>query len=159
MLKYLRDNSAQLLSICPICVVSELDDYEVMKEVMDVGVSEYLVKPVNINMLKLKSEYLLSGKSLGKILDVQHQSFSLDGKKIPDLTVKQQQILSLFMNSPERVVNRKELLAKIWNDTSVNPKTVDVHLYNLRRKISEHGFLIRSEGGGNWSLMSQKIRV
>ena len=82
---------------------------------------------------------------------------NLDGHEIESLTSKQKQLLSLFLSSPGRVVSRDDILEQVWGDTSVHPKTVDVHLYNLRRKLNEFGYIIRSEGGGRWSLISDKI--
>ncbi len=157
-LDYLRNNAREKRIACPIVIISSIDNYQTMRDAFDLGVADYLLKPISTNEIRVKIDNILGGKTLGKILDIRQQTFSLDGKQIPDLTIKQQQILSLFLQSPERMINRGDILKNIWNDTSVNPKTVDVHLYNLRRKISDHGFLIRSEGSGNWVLMAQKMR-
>lgn len=156
--EYLKNNARDKRLACPIVIISSQDSYPMMRQCFDLGIADYLLKPISVTEVRVKVDNILGGKTLGKILDIRQQTFSLDGKQIPDLTIKQQQILSLFLQSPERIINRGDILKNIWNDTSVNPKTVDVHLYNLRRKISDHGFLIRSEGSGNWVLMSQKMR-
>ncbi|MFT6604360.1 MAG: DNA-binding response OmpR family regulator, partial [Bacteriovoracaceae bacterium] len=80
----------------------------------------------------------------------------LDGLEIAGLTSKQTQLLSLFITSNERKINRTDILNKVWDSNNVHPKTIDVHLYNLRRKLDPFGYIIRSEGGGAWSLISNK---
>ena len=61
------------------------------------------------------------------------------------------------MDSSDRCISRTDILEKVWGKTSVHPKTVDVHLYNLRRKLHAYGYMIRSDGGGKWSLLSDRI--
>ena len=80
----------------------------------------------------------------------------LNGKKVNNLTLKQLQVLSLFLKSPIRSVNRKDILKKVWGTTSVHPKTVDVHLYNLRKKLGPLGFQINSRGPGRWTLLQKE---
>jgi DNA-binding winged helix-turn-helix (wHTH) protein len=60
------------------------------------------------------------------------------------------------LKSPVRSVNRKDILKKVWGATSVHPKTVDVHLYNLRRKLDPLGFQITSHGPGQWKLLQKE---
>ncbi|MBT3583601.1 MAG: hypothetical protein HN509_01735 [Halobacteriovoraceae bacterium] len=88
---------------------------------------------------------------------MKHNTVVVDGKSVENLTAKQRKLLNLFLENLERTVNRGQILEKIWGGDSVNPKTVDVHLYNLRRKLHPYGYIIRSEGGGFWSLLSDRI--
>ena len=57
-----------------------------------------------------------------------------------DLTPKEFQLLEFFLLSPERVVRRTELLEKVW-DLQFDPMSnvVDVHMANLRRKLTRPG--------------------
>ncbi|MEW6055685.1 MAG: winged helix-turn-helix domain-containing protein [Bdellovibrionota bacterium] len=82
------------------------------------------------------------------------------GNSLPDfseLTLKEQQLLSLFLNSRDQSVSRTEILAQIWKNAKVDPKTVDVHLYNLRRKIQNGGIEIRSTSSGRWQLLNHRM--
>jgi len=63
------------------------------------------------------------------------------------------QILDLFMNNPDHILSRHEIEEKIWPGEKVYPKNVDVHIYNLRRKISPRGLMIKSVGTNRWQLM------
>ncbi len=146
----LRDGE---LSCTPFVVISSVQDLDAIRFCFDNGVTDYLVKPVVKNEVLIKIENALVGRGR-TILGMERRELSLDGVKIDNLTSKQIQVLSLFLNSPSRVVNRTDILDKVWGNTTVHPKTVDVHLYNLRRKLQDYGYLIRSEGGGRWILLS-----
>jgi len=137
----------------PFVVVSSLDDKETLRFCFDMGAIDYLTKPYKKNELIVKVEKTLnqlrSEKSSGK-------EFEIDGQVIDNLTTKQEQLLSLFVDSIDRKVSREQILDKVWNKTSVHPKTVDVHLYNLRRKIQPHGYIIKSLRNEGWELISSR---
>lgn len=154
---YLNDSKDNRLVVTPFIIVSSIDDIDALRFCFMEGALDYLTKPFKKNELIVKIENILSG-SVRQANSVQaHKTMNLDGHEIESLTSKQKQLLSLFLNSPGRVVSRDDILEQVWGDTSVHPKTVDVHLYNLRRKLNEFGYIIRSEGGGRWSLISDKI--
>ncbi len=87
-----------------------------------------------------------------------HESVIVDGVEIEGLTTKQTQLVGLFLKEDNRTVTRQSILENVWGKTNVHPKTVDVHLYNLRRKLHGYGLMIRSDGGGRWSLLSDRIK-
>ena len=72
-----------------------------------------------------------------------------------ELTSMERRILDLFLNAPGRCVGRNELILEIWGETHVHPKTIDVHLYNLRKKLQLQNMTIKAEvGAGRWVLTS-----
>jgi DNA-binding response OmpR family regulator len=151
-------NADESVSALPFIVVSSIDDIDALRLCFREGALDYLTKPFKKNELLVKIENALAGlkppaagdSPLDKVIVV-------DGVEIRELTAKQMQLLSLFVESSDRTVTREQILLKVWGDTSVHPKTVDVHLYNLRRKISGFGFIIRSDGGGRWTLMPDRL--
>jgi DNA-binding winged helix-turn-helix (wHTH) protein len=68
------------------------------------------------------------------------------------LTYKESKIVTLLMNQMDQYVSRKDIIEKVWNNVNVHPKTLDVHLYNLRRKIEPLGFHILSDSTGRLKL-------
>ena len=57
---------------------------------------------------------------------------------LDDLTVKEFDLLQLFMNNPGKVYSRDELLETIWGfDYLGDVRTVDVHIRRLREKIEK----------------------
>lgn len=154
---YLNDSKDQRLMVIPFIIVSSLDDIDALRFCFMEGALDYLTKPFKKNELIVKIENIFSGAIKKASLQTSHKSMELDGKEVENLTSKQKQLLSLFLNSPDRVVSRDDILDHVWGSTSVHPKTVDVHLYNLRRKLHDLGYIIRSEGGGKWSLISDTL--
>lgn len=142
----------------PIVIVSSVDDVDVMRFCFKEGILDYLTKPFRRNELLVKIENIFKKEEEDKsiVKDVHEKEVIINGKKVNNLTLKQLQVLSLFLKSPVRSVNRKDILKKVWGATSVHPKTVDVHLYNLRRKLDPLGFQITSHGPGQWKLLQKE---
>jgi len=58
----------------------------------------------------------------------------VDGHPI-HLMRREFQLLRFFVQSANRVFDRIQILTHIWPRARVNPRTVDVHVYRLRRCI------------------------
>lgn len=145
-----------LASEIPFIIVSSNDDMDALRICFKEGANDYLTKPFRKNELIVKIEQILKQRKL--ITKNLKPKIALDGIEVENLTSKQVKLMNLFLANKTRVVERKQILEKIWGDTTVHPKTIDVHLYNLRRKLSAYGYLIRSEGGGKWSLLQDKFK-
>lgn len=154
LLNFLTADKRGLQRSFPFMVVSGEDDLDSMRLCQEEGAFDYLVKPVNKNELTFKIENVL--KQAKKIKKKIRPTVRLDGQEIAGLTSKQIQLLSLFIDSQERKISRGDILERVWDSNNVHPKTIDVHLYNLRRKLHPFGYIIRSEGGGAWSLISDR---
>jgi DNA-binding response OmpR family regulator len=136
----------------PFIVVSSDDDIDSLRVCFKEGATDYITKPFRKNELLVKIETILkNNRSLGKGFK---PSVSVDGVTIEGLTGKQKKLLALFNSQEDRVIDRDLILDKVWGDTSVHPKTLDVHLYNLRRKLHPYGLIIKSLGGGRWTLLN-----
>ncbi|MBK24953.1 MAG: hypothetical protein CME70_13220 [Halobacteriovorax sp.] len=154
LLNFLNADRRGLQRSFPFFVISGTDDMDSMRLCQEEGALDYLVKPVNKNELTFKIENVL--KSAKRIKKKIRPTVRLDGQEIAGLTSKQIQLLSLFIDSQERKISRGDILERVWDSNNVHPKTIDVHLYNLRRKLHPFGYIIRSEGGGAWSLISDR---
>jgi DNA-binding response OmpR family regulator len=138
----------------PFIVVSSDDDIESLRICFKEGANDYITKPFKKNELLVKIETILKNhQKFGKPVK---PNVSIDGVVIEGLTTKQKKLLALFNSQDDRIVDRELILEKVWGGTAVHPKTLDVHLYNLRRKIDSYGFIIKSLGGGRWTLMTNR---
>lgn len=157
-LTFLTDSEKEVFNI-PFIIVSSVDDIDALRFCFKEGALDYLTKPFKKNELLVKIENILSGVNRPRPTseDGLTKTLNLDGQEVKGLTTKQMQLLSLFLNSEDRSVTRHDILQQVWRDTNVHPKTVDVHLYNLRRKVHDYGYLIRSDGGGRWSLLPERL--
>lgn len=132
-----RDNGGSGLTIPDSLIVSRVDDLELIRFYLKTGARDYILKPLRPNELVAKVEKALLQISNREILILRND---LDGIQVSDLTFREHQLLTIFLSHPERSVSRDELYNAIWSKVTVNKKTLDVHLFNLRRKLRPHGY-------------------
>ncbi len=114
---------------------------------LEYGADDYMTKPFNILEVKARIKTILrrvgGGRDTAKLdivlgdlhINIGSRSVSAHGENI-NLTVKEFDLLQLFMNNPGRVYSREELLETIWGfDYLGDFRTVDVHIRRLREKI------------------------
>lgn len=135
----------------PYLVVSAVADIEALHFCLKEGAVDYLTKPFQINELLVKIERFFN----------QHVEKNTEKLKLlnetfinSNLTYKESKILSTLVKSMNNFVPRKEIIENVWNNPDdVHPKTLDVHLYNLRRKLEPLGFQIYSDSASRLKLM------
>ena len=124
---------------------------------LDLGADDYLVKPFGMmemvsrvravlrRAMPKQQPYILRIDTLELNLD-QH-TVTADGIRIV-LTLKEFEILRLFMSHPGMVFTRDQLLSDIWDlDYDGETRTVDVHIRTLRQKLGKCGELIETVRG------------
>lgn len=122
-------------------VVTKNDSLERFRELGLAGAADVILKPLKPNELIFRCERAIS-ESLGGPLEI--LPASIEGVSVTGLTFKERQLLAIFILAPEHAVRRSDLFGAVWKDISVNKKTLDVHLFNLRRKLHPFGFDIVS---------------
>ncbi|MBL7664483.1 MAG: response regulator transcription factor [Bacteriovoracaceae bacterium] len=134
----------------PLIVVSEIDDIDLIQFMYGLGVIDYQVYPFNVNLLLSKISLVLNNN----LKFISRQKSQLEQRlQNLDLTFKESKILKLFMDAQDYKIHRDTLVNEIWGEMVVHFKTLDVHLYNLRRKIQKAELEIRSEGAGYFTLV------
>lgn len=120
---------------------------------LEYGADDYITKPFNILELKARIKAIL--RRSVRTVDLQQESvnvikvreleITLDSRRavIKDaevnLTVKEFDLLELFMDNPGKVYSRESLLNTVWGyDYPGDVRTVDVHVRRLREKIEEN---------------------
>ena len=118
---------------------------------LEFGADDYMVKPFNPMELVLRADALMrridgnetedEGQAIedGPFrLDKYSQRFFKEGREI-DMTPREQRIMELFMENPQRAFSRDELLDAIWGyDYVGDSKIIDVNIRRLRRKIEDN---------------------
>jgi DNA-binding response OmpR family regulator len=144
----LREN---LLAEIPYLVISGMDDIDALRYCYSDGALDFIVKPFRKNELIAKVE-----NQIKKIVDKNKVSDKMkvyDAIDFDSLTQKENKILKLLMNSENNQAHRKQMIEYVWGNVIVHHKTLDVHLYNLRKKITDFGFQIKSDGDGFFRLL------
>lgn len=63
----------------------------------------------------------------------------------PQLTRKENMLFEVLRRAGKGGIDRSVLAERVWNDVTINKKTVDVHIFNLRRKLSSTRYAILTE--------------
>lgn len=124
---------------------------------LDLGADDYLAKPFGMMEMVSRIRAVLrrsvpvsreSLLQLGQLkLDPQgHRVYA--GEQRVELTLKEFDLLKLFLEHPGRVFTRDQLLERIWStDYMGETRTVDVHIGTLRTKLGTCGDYIRTVRG------------
>ncbi len=124
---------------------------------LDTGADDYLVKPFGMMEMVSHIKAVLrrtapktakSVLSTGKLsVNLDEHSVFANGEKVV-LTLKEFELLRIFMENPGRVFSRDVLLEKIWGTEFYGEtRTVDVHIGTLRTKLGECGEYIETIRG------------
>lgn len=158
-LKKLR--SSPITADIPV-IMSTARDSEYDKVIgLDSGADDYLAKPFGMMEMLSRIKAVLrrtapkQDKRLkyGPVsLDESRHTVSVNGNPV-FLTLKEYELLRLFMNNPGRVFSRENLLSEVWGtDFSGETRTVDVHIGTLRTKLLDAGDLIRTVRGVGYKM-------
>ncbi len=131
-------------------------------EGLDLGADDYLVKPFGVMEMvsRVKAVLRRSGPyknqdvlTVGEIIlnDDEH-IVTVEGQKT-SLTLKEYQLLKLFMQNVGIVFSRERLLSEIWGtDYLGESRTVDMHIKTLRQKLGSEGKRIETVIGVGYKL-------
>ena len=124
---------------------------------LDSGADDYLVKPFGMMEMVSRIRAVLRRTApaqetpdltMGELsLSASEHTVRLNGQRI-DLTLKEYELLHLFLSAPGQVFSREQLLDRVWDtDYFGGTRTVDVHIGTLRTKLGPCGNYIRTVRG------------
>lgn len=142
--------SIRAMSNIPIIFLTARDANEDKVKGLTIGGDDYIVKPFTndelvarihavlrrsgTNIEDLQQKYVIFGPIK---IDEIARKVSVDGKSVP-LTLKEFELLHLFMNNPGNAYTREQLLERIWDiDYVGGTRTVDTHIKTLRLKLGK----------------------
>ena len=129
---------------------------------LDLGADDYLSKPFGMMEMVSRIKAVLrrtSRKNARELLeykditiDTAKHNVSVNGDEV-SLTLKEYDILHLFMENIGIAFSRDQLLEKVWDiGYSGETRTVDVHIGTLRTKLGNAGDLIHTVRGIGYKL-------
>jgi DNA-binding response OmpR family regulator len=125
---------------------------------MDLGADDYVTKPFSPRELSSRLRALLrrSGPAVAEVrdvltlgdvqIDVADHLVTVAGTPV-ELTPREYDLLVHLARSPGRVHTRQSLLEQVWGDVEAGPRTVDVHVAQLRAK----GIPLRTVRGAGYA--------
>ena len=143
-------------------IMATAKDSELDKVIgLDSGADDYLAKPFGMLEMVSRIKAVLRRTSPKQPSILVCGDISLDESKhtvtVFDrpvlLTLKEYELLKLFMENPGRVFTRDILLAGVWGQDFIGEtRTVDVHIGTLRTKLAEAGDLIHTVRGVGYKM-------
>lgn len=149
----------------PVIFITALDGEDHMVEGLNYGADDYIAKPLSMKEVKARVRAVLRRSIFGEnaqdkmqstanefsydgiILNLDAKVATLDGEPLL-LTKLEFELLSLFLQHPNKVFGRNDLLAHCWpQDVYVLDRTVDVNITRLRKKMGEYGKHIKTRVG------------
>ncbi len=148
----------------PILMLSALDALDDRVEGLRIGADDYLVKPFEFDELIARIQALARRSGgfseapdfilqAGCItLDLESLEATVDGEPL-DLTVKEREILKMFLTKPGRVFSRERILNTVWG-ANEDPLTnvVEVYVGRLRRKLGRQAGKLQTVRGAGYRL-------
>lgn len=122
----------------------------------DLGIDEYITKPFSPKILVARVEAILrrsnklddSEISIGGItINQSAHEVTIDGKPI-ELSFKEFELLTYFMNNQGIALSRERILNNVWDyDYFGDARTIDTHVKKLRSKLGDKGEYIKTIWG------------
>lgn len=141
----------------PILFMSARDDLSSKQRGFQLGIDDYMVKPISLDELLLRVRALLRRANIemerklrvGNLeLDADAISAVVGGQEIP-VTTREFNILYKLLSYPNKTFSRAQLMDEFWGiETETSLRAVDVYITKLRDKFSQcDGFTIKTVRG------------
>jgi len=146
ILARLKENRAT--AHIPVIMVSAKGEEVSKVRGLNMGADDYIAKPFGVleliarikaNLRKHGSE--TAGITVYKNIVVEHDKHRImvNDIHIPT-TLKEYNLLCLLCENPEKIQAREKIFSTVWDDNFIGEtRTLDIHIKELRKKLSEAG--------------------
>ncbi|XHV94211.1 response regulator transcription factor [Streptococcus dysgalactiae subsp. equisimilis] len=145
LVKLFRESGKQL----PILMMTAKSQFESLEEAFELGVDDYLVKPIILSELVLRIKALLRRVKLEHEQELQlancklqYQSLALTDLKtsrIEQLPPKEFYVLYKLLSTPQKIFTRLDLLDDIWGmEEDYDERVVDACIKRIRQKCKDY---------------------
>jgi two-component system, OmpR family, phosphate regulon response regulator PhoB len=154
----LRDNP--LTRKIPIVIMTGYGNADNMIASYEVGADDFIEKPVNLRVIRTRllarvqrvQDLTNSGALFGNLKLYPERLEVEIGEKIFQLSETEFDLLRVFLANPNRKISREEILKTVWKGVQVTKRAVDVHISQLRQKLTGFNHSIKTLYGRGYIL-------
>lgn len=163
----LAEEVREFNSSVPILFMTAIDDFEAKKRGYELGIDDYMVKPIDTQELLLRVGALLRRSQIvserklvvgNTVLAYDSLTASTPEGEI-EFPQKEFYILYKLLSYPGKIFTRSQLMEEFWGaDSDSAERTVDVHITRIRDKFknSEDFEIVTIRGLGYKAVKKQK---
>jgi DNA-binding response OmpR family regulator len=131
----------------PVLIITGLGELDDKIDGLDCGADDYLVKPFHVKELlariraltrrpaEIKDKQKITAYDL--VLDTEHRRLIYKTHSVV-LTQKEMDLITVFMEKPDKTHSRSQLLWQVWGGSSeVEDGNVDNYIHFLRKRLRE----------------------
>ncbi|WP_455715261.1 response regulator transcription factor [Anaerosporobacter sp.] len=129
----------------PILLISAKDDLSAKQKGFDLGIDDYMVKPIDMSELLMRVRALLRRANIeasrklnvgSLLLDADAMTITMGTQEIP-VTTREFNIMFKFLSYPNHTFSRAQLMDEFWGvESDTGLRAVDVYITKLRDKFS-----------------------
>ncbi len=140
----------RMISDVPIIVITATEGKESMIHILNAGADDYLKKPFDRDELLARIGSVLRRNRTAVnvpeelfILEYENLSINLESRVVElcgeelELTKIEYEIIKLLMENSKKVFTKRNLIDSVWQDVYTDENTLNVHISNLRNKLSK----------------------
>ncbi len=138
--KEIRKSNADI----PILFVTAKESIEDKQKGFDIGIDDYMVKPIDLDELVLRIKALLRRAKIiherklvigSTTLNYDNLKVCFEGQEL-ELPQKEFMILYKLLSFPDKIFTRAQIMEEFWpEDSDSLERTVDVHITRIREKL------------------------
>lgn len=142
MLKHLRDNKEEV----PVLFLTAKSTFEDKKTGYDLGIDDYVTKPIDYEELLLRIKALLRRANIANKMKINIGKFEMDENdysvkydtETMEMTKKEFDLLFKLLSYPNRVMTKIQLLEDIWGyESNSSEDTIKTHINKIRNKLKD----------------------
>lgn len=130
-----RMKSIDKLANTPIAILSgRTESYNEISSFV-AGADTYITKPIKFKVLLARINSLLKREYNHSKPNIDQQ-LKLNIVSDNTLTKIEHQLLTLFAHNANTLLTRDQMMKEVWENTIISYRTIDVHISNLRKKVT-----------------------
>ena len=140
MVSHLRENKEDV----PVLFLTAKSTFEDKKKGFELGVDDYVTKPIDYEELLLRIKALLRRANISNKLKINIGAFTMDENDYSvkyndsniELTKKEFELLFKLLSYPNRVMTKIQLLEDVWGyESNSSEDTIKTHINKIRNKL------------------------